>query len=94
MTSEIFLVARLFADQHDWRVQWAFAEHGLGGVFPQVAGAAVGCFLAQGGKAGGWDARGWCHGGFPVSVGQYHCRLLPPNMELHREVPATCWDYK
>ena len=49
---EVLLVARLFADQHDLCMWRALAEHGLGGVSPQVAGAAVGGLLVQGREAG------------------------------------------
>src|SRR5438045_3579111 len=41
MTGEILLVARLLADQHDARAFRPFAEHGLRGVFPQIAVAAT-----------------------------------------------------
>ena len=49
---KVFLVAGLFADQHDLRSLRAFAEHRLRRAFPEVAGAAVAGFLAQGFEAG------------------------------------------
>ena len=52
LTGEVFLVAGLFGDQHDPGLLRAFAEHGLGGVFPERAGAATGGVLAQGFEAG------------------------------------------
>ena len=48
LAGEVFLVARLLADQHDPRGRRAFAEHGLGRVLVERAGAAIGGFLAQG----------------------------------------------
>ena len=45
---EIFLVAGLLADQHHLRMLRAFAEHGLGRIFPERTGAAIGGLLAQG----------------------------------------------
>ena len=36
LAGEVFLVAGLLADQHDRGVLRAFAEHGLGRVFPQM----------------------------------------------------------
>ena len=38
---EILLVARLLADEHDARVERAFAEHGLGGVLVEMAAGAA-----------------------------------------------------
>ena len=49
---EVFLVAGLFSNQHDLRMLWAFAEHGLSGVFPQRAGSAMGRLFAQDFEAG------------------------------------------
>ena len=43
---EVFLVAGLLADQHQPGLGGAFAKHGLCGVLPQRAGAAVGGFRA------------------------------------------------
>jgi len=48
---KIFLVAGLLADQHDLGVLRAFAEHGLGGIFPEMTGAAAAGFFAQGFEA-------------------------------------------
>ena len=41
-------VAGLLGHQHHPRLRRTFAEHDLGGVFPQVTGAAVAGLLAQG----------------------------------------------
>ncbi len=40
-SGEILLVARLLADKEDWRIERAFAEHGLGGVAVQIAHGAA-----------------------------------------------------
>ena len=48
---EVFLVAGLLADQHQLGVLRAFAEYGLGCVFPERAGAAIGGLFAQGVEA-------------------------------------------
>ncbi len=45
---EVFLVARLLADQHHLGIPRAFAEHGLRRVFPEMTGAAMRSLLAQG----------------------------------------------
>jgi hypothetical protein len=44
---QVLLVAGLFADQHDPGSLRAFAEHGLGCVFPERAGAAARGLLAE-----------------------------------------------
>ena len=36
------MIARLFADDHDARIRWAFAEYGLGGRFVEGAVTAGG----------------------------------------------------
>jgi hypothetical protein len=59
---EIFLVAGLLADQQHLRVLRAFAEHGLGGIFPEMTGAAAAGFFAQGFEAAAGRS---CHGFFP-----------------------------
>ena len=41
MTLEIFVVARLFPDEHQLRARGSFAEHGLRRVLPERAIAAV-----------------------------------------------------
>ena len=52
LAREVFLIARLLADQHDRRVGGAGAEHGLSGVPPQRAAAAgPGLGLARGESA-------------------------------------------
>ena len=47
LAGEVFLVARLLADQHDGRVSRAFTENGLRGVLVKMAGPAMNGFLAQ-----------------------------------------------
>ncbi len=37
---EIFMIARLLADEYDWRVFRTFAEHGLSGRFVERAALA------------------------------------------------------
>ena len=49
MAREIFLVARLLADEHDARRSRTFAEHGLRADHPQVTAATPLGGLAQGG---------------------------------------------
>ena len=43
---EVFLVAGLLTDKHDAGPLRAFAEHGLGRIFPQWTGMAIGGQLA------------------------------------------------
>ena len=47
LTLQVLLVARLLADQHHPGVLGALAEHGLGGLTPQVTGLAGGRGLLQ-----------------------------------------------
>src|SRR6266542_4239548 len=47
MSGEIFFIAGLFADEHDYRAAAPFAEDGLRTAFPEVAGFAIGGGLAQ-----------------------------------------------
>jgi hypothetical protein len=60
-TGKVFLVAELLADQHGLGMGRAFAEHGLGRVFPERAGAAIGRLFAQ-----GFEAQCRRHGHFPI----------------------------
>jgi hypothetical protein len=50
---EVLPVARLLADQHHPGSRGALPEHGLGGLFPQVARPAAGGRLTQLGDASG-----------------------------------------
>jgi len=43
----IFLITGLFADKNDFRAGQPFTEHGLRGVFPQIAGLTVFCRCLQ-----------------------------------------------
>ena len=45
---KVFLVAGLLADQHHLRILRAFAEHGLRRRLPEMTGAALAGFFAQG----------------------------------------------
>src|SRR5690606_1419723 len=47
MSLAVFLVASLLADDHASRVGRSFAEHGLRGRTPEVAGAAIACGRTQ-----------------------------------------------
>jgi hypothetical protein len=58
--------ARLLANQHDFRVGAAVAEHGLRGGFPQRAGAAIARLAPQRGEAAVRD--------FGDRLGKQHCR--------------------
>ena len=46
-SGEVFLVARLLADEHDRRVERPFAEHGLGRMLVEVAAGAFARVLEQ-----------------------------------------------
>jgi len=64
----VFLVAGLFADQHDPGSLRAFAEHGLGRTLPERTGAAIGGLLAEGVEAAVGHAGCRCHGIFCLAI--------------------------
>ena len=51
MARQVFLVARLFADEHDARADRAFAENRLRPALPKVAGAASGRRVVEFGQS-------------------------------------------
>src|SRR5205823_5886189 len=60
---QVLVIPRLLPDQHDLGALSAFAEHRLGRVLPEIAGAAAGRLLANGlqcghGTRSTWPARG------------------------------------
>ena len=47
-SGQVFLIARLLADQHQRRIGGAFAEHGLGRILVEMAARAISRFRRQG----------------------------------------------
>src|SRR5213594_3318140 len=85
---EIFLVARLLADEHDARVGRAAAEHGLGRVAVEIAALATRRRRLELGEAGagGNERRG--PGGLRLGRGRCQQRVEAPAQRVVEDLPA------
>jgi len=72
----VFLVSRLFADEHDRRVCGSFAEYGLRGSTEKVASATFHC--------GSFERRSRCLGRNGEAVGGDALRAMPGSMHFFR----------